>query len=120
MHDSTKAFTDWLQKELDTRGWSQSELGRRANLASATISYVLSGNTNPGFEFCKKVALAFGVSPERILRMAGLLPPEPEPTANSKEANQLFSQLTDEEQEIVLAQMRALVERRRRQEMTPG
>jgi len=33
----------WLNHELDRRGWSYNELGRRAGLSSAGVSDVLSG-----------------------------------------------------------------------------
>ena len=70
-------FVSWINDELAKRGWGYNELGRRAGLSSGGVSVVMSGRQNPGFEFCVKVAEAFGEPPETILRLAGLLPPLP-------------------------------------------
>jgi len=70
-------FITWLTKELDVRGWSNNELARRANLASSSISMVISGKRTPGVNFCTGVARAFGIPPEEVMRYAGLLPSLP-------------------------------------------
>ena len=48
--------------------------GRRAGLSQTAVSNVISGNRKAGPEFCVKVARAFGVPPEKVLRLAGILP----------------------------------------------
>jgi transcriptional regulator with XRE-family HTH domain len=63
----------WLVKELDNRGWSQRELGRRAGIAGATVSRVIAGDQNPGWDFCLAIAKAFGEEPMTVFDMAGLL-----------------------------------------------
>lgn len=105
-------LTEWLNTEIEKRTWSNRELARRAGLASSTVSDVLGERTNPGFEFCKKIASALGpgVSPELVLRKAGLLPPEPDETRSLAECHDLFAQLTDEAQIGFLAQIRAVLE----------
>lgn len=35
-------FSEWLNQEIEKRGWSYSELGRRAGISHSTISLVLS------------------------------------------------------------------------------
>jgi transcriptional regulator with XRE-family HTH domain len=107
-------FADWLLNEMQRRGLSQSELARKAGLAQATISYVLSGERNPGSEFCLGVAKALNIPPEIVFQRAGLFPGEGEETSNLKEASHLFQQLSDRQQRDILVQMRALVEERRR------
>ena len=91
-------ITQWLIEEVNKRGWSFRELGRRAGLSSGAISKVITGVSLPRWEFCRKVALAFNVPAEKVYRLAGLLPPEPEETTNMREINHLFSQLSTEDQ----------------------
>jgi transcriptional regulator with XRE-family HTH domain len=67
-------FSEWLNKQLDQRGWSQGELARRAGISQGAISNVLSGKREPGADFCMKVAQALGEAPEKVLKLAGILP----------------------------------------------
>jgi transcriptional regulator with XRE-family HTH domain len=116
MQDTPNPISDWLQSNLDRRGWSQSELARRAGLSSATVSDILSGNARPGFNFCRKVARAFELRTEEVLRIANLLDPLPPETSLFEQARYYFNQLSEDEKDIILSQMRALVERRERKE----
>lgn len=69
-------FVQWLNNAMGERGWSQSELARRAGIDQSTISRVLAGQ-GAGSEFCIGIARALGELPERVLRLAGILPPLP-------------------------------------------
>lgn len=71
-------FINWLNDELNQRGWSQRELGRRANLSSTTISDIASGKRPITFDFCNAIAVPLGKQPEEVFRLAGLLPSQPE------------------------------------------
>ncbi|MFQ5613980.1 MAG: helix-turn-helix domain-containing protein [Anaerolineae bacterium] len=103
-------FVTWLTKEIEKRGWSNSELARRANLVPSTISMVLNGDKRPGLDFCNGVARALNHPPEAIFRLAGLLPPDPDMDPEEKEALHLFRQLGDAERKRILQAMRAWVE----------
>lgn len=70
-------FKAWLAQELDRRGWSHAEMGRRAGVAQTTISNVISGNRDPGPALCRAVAKALGETEEKVFRLAGLLSPLP-------------------------------------------
>jgi transcriptional regulator with XRE-family HTH domain len=70
-------FITWLTDEIVSRGWSNSELARRAGISPAAISMVMSGQNRPGNEFCLGIARALGIPPEDIFRKAGLLPDLP-------------------------------------------
>lgn len=72
-----KDIVTWLNDELNRRGWSNSELHRRSGMANSTISMVLGGQKKPGWDFCAAIARALGEPPEKIFRLAGLLPPLP-------------------------------------------
>lgn len=66
---STKLI-DFINQELDNRGWSARELARRAGLSHATINGILAETANPGSVSCKGIARAFRVPDGRIFRMA--------------------------------------------------
>jgi transcriptional regulator with XRE-family HTH domain len=72
-------FVTWLSKEMEDRGWNNSELARRAGLVPSAVSQVIAGNRGTGPEFCRSVARALHVPPELVFRKAGLLPPLPGP-----------------------------------------
>jgi hypothetical protein len=40
-------FSEWLQAEMDKRGWSQSDLARSADLNRAVINKLLNGKSHP-------------------------------------------------------------------------
>jgi transcriptional regulator with XRE-family HTH domain len=79
----------WINKELEKRDWSHRKLAREAGVSHTHISNVLSGERNVTFDFCASIAKALGKLPEDLFRMAGLLPPLPEPE------DELLSQVTD-------------------------
>lgn len=66
---------DWLTEELNRRGWSHSELARRAGLSQVSVSGVIAGSRPATCDFCIKIATALGETPEHVLRLAGILPP---------------------------------------------
>lgn len=68
-------FSEWLNRELDKRDWQPYTLGQKANLGNSTVSRILAGSRNPGFDVCLAIAKALDERPEKILRLAGLLPP---------------------------------------------
>lgn len=67
-------FSDWLTEELNSRGWTYSELARRAEISHSTVSTVVSRASRPGPDFCLGIARAFSLPPEEVFRKAGLLP----------------------------------------------
>ena len=115
MSEQSTVLKKWIQDSLTQRGWSQSELARRAELSSTTISDVLTGSAKPGFNFCKGVARAFGVRTEKVLRLAGLLQPEPEETATITEFVYALSQLPPDEQEKLLLIAQSWIDARERE-----
>ena len=65
----------WVKSEAKKRGWTLVELARRADLHLASIHGITQRQRDTGFQVCAKIADAFTVPPERVLRAAGLLPP---------------------------------------------
>ena len=65
---------EWLNEEIQDRGWSIRELARRAGITHAAISHVLNGSRQPGSGFCTAIARALQLPAEEVFRRAGLLP----------------------------------------------
>ncbi|MCB9107634.1 MAG: helix-turn-helix transcriptional regulator [Anaerolineales bacterium] len=100
-------FNAWVEREINRRGWSHAELGRRASLAQATVSNVIAGKRAPGCEFCIKIAQAFDISPVLVLVKAGMLPPqEPNEDTATQELIELIKNLSPETRDEVLQYVR--------------
>ncbi len=110
MIDSEREFGAWLTDELERRGWSRSEAARRGGVSASMFDKVINGHAQAGPDFCNGVARAFRMAPETVFRRAGILPPLPPETAELAEAHRLFAQLPREQQELFLAQIRAVIE----------
>ena len=99
---------NWLNTQLEERGWSQRELARRTGLSHTAISTVLNSQRNPGWDFCAAIARTLGEPPENVFRMAGLLPSVSLPAYEAKEVLYLFQSLPEDLRTIALTIMRAL------------
>ena len=67
-------FSEWLQAEMDKRGWSQSDLARSADLNRAVINKLLNGKSHPQPATLEAISRALRIPLETIYRAAGLLP----------------------------------------------
>lgn len=105
----TDDLVTWITEELEQRGWSFRELGRRAGISHATISNIVSGQSRPGLDFCSSVARAFNVPAETVLRRAGLLQARSDTTPDLRELTFLYDQLEPTEQANVLRMIRGYV-----------
>jgi len=85
----------------------------KAGLGQLEFSHILSGLRSPGPDACSAIAYAFNLPEETVFREAGLLRHRIEDTPSLAEAQHLFGQLSDEDQEAFLAQMRAVLELKR-------
>jgi transcriptional regulator with XRE-family HTH domain len=72
-------FPDWLQEQLDTRGWDQAALAERSRLTNGAISHVLNGSRQAGVDFCIAIARAFGIPREEVFKVRGWLSDQPRP-----------------------------------------
>jgi transcriptional regulator with XRE-family HTH domain len=100
----------WLEEELESRGWSQRELARRAGIAHTTVSYVLAGRQAPSWDFCAAIAEALGLAPTEVFVLAGLLPPPLPAVAEETEAVAILRELDPEARAHALAMLRGLAE----------
>lgn len=101
-------LSDFLNTQLEQRGWSKRELGRRAGISSTQVADVISGRSNPGADFCISIARALGEPPEHILRLAGILPPLPPSVAGERETLTYFRHLDERLRPAILATLRNL------------
>ncbi len=67
-------FSEWLQAEMDKRGWSQSDCARAADLNRAVINKLLNGKCKAQPSTLVAIARAFKIPVEIAYRAAGLLP----------------------------------------------
>jgi transcriptional regulator with XRE-family HTH domain len=67
-------FSEWLQAEMDKRGWSQSDLARSSDLNRAVINKLLNGKSHPQPATLEAISRALRIPIEITYRAAGLLP----------------------------------------------
>jgi transcriptional regulator with XRE-family HTH domain len=97
-------FGEWLQEELEKRGWTQAELARRAKLTRGGISSLISGRNHPTAQTCVALARALDLPAETVLKVADLLPELPAPAEDPTlgELMDLMKRMTEEERREVL------------------
>jgi transcriptional regulator with XRE-family HTH domain len=79
-------FSEWLQTEMDKRGWSQSDLARAADLNRAVINKLINGKSHPQPTTLEAISRALKIPVETTYRAAGLLPPNSDNDAMLEEA----------------------------------
>jgi transcriptional regulator with XRE-family HTH domain len=66
-------FTNWLKSEMESRKMNQVELARFSGLSQGAISKVINKNYQPGPNFCKGIAKAFGIPKEVVMIKANII-----------------------------------------------
>jgi transcriptional regulator with XRE-family HTH domain len=102
-------LSDFLNDEIEERGWSKRELARRSGISSAQVTDVMNERAQAGAEFCVSVARALGEDPEDMLRLAGILPPLPPAVREEGEALRLFRSFDPQAREVILVTLRCLL-----------
>jgi len=108
-------FNEWLLKQIEKSGLSYSELGRRSGYSHARISQVVNGDLASA-DFCIAISKALTISPITALQKAGFLTPLPDDNQKEDELTYLFRQMTDRDQQLMLAQFRAVVAEHKREQ----
>lgn len=94
MYNVDVNFSDWLNEEMSKNEWSQSDLARKAGLTRGAVNHLLSGRTKtPDNETIEKLAHAFDLSPESVMRYANILPISQEQDPWVTEMSHKLSQL---------------------------
>lgn len=86
-------FAEWLQLELDKRGWSQSDCARACDLNRAVINKLLNGKCRPQPATLIAIAKGFRIPVEVAYRAAGLLPPSSDGDDATQEVVHIFKSL---------------------------
>lgn len=86
-------FSEWLQAEIDKRGWSQSDCARASDLNRAVINKLLNGKCTPQPATLMALARGFKIPVETAYRAAGLLPPSIDGSDAIQELIFLFNSL---------------------------
>lgn len=116
-------LSGWLRTELKERGLTQVQVAVYSGVGQATISDILRKGHVPKVETLFRLADYFHVSRERVLRLAGHLPPGAEPEAEGTDQEDPmveallheFRRVPDEWKEVAVqqvAQFRRLAELR--------
>lgn len=86
-------FGAWLQKQLNRRQWTQTELAKRAGVGQTTVSAWLRGARLPDALSCDKIADALFLSRDEVLARAGLRPVEHDDSDLVRELTELLRRI---------------------------
>ena len=86
------------------------ELARRSGMSHTAVAVVINGQRDPTWEFCAKIADALKMPKTELFRMAGLMEPIPEDTADEEELIYLARLLRRHDRRNLLIYAKALVE----------
>ncbi len=101
---SSKHFGNWLEREIEIRGWTMSELARRCEVSHPAVSRVVSGERGAGPELCRAIAQALEMPEERVFRIAGLLSqlPAPDDDLTFAQVYDMMNRLMPEERREIM------------------
>ena len=103
---------NYIETELRRRGWRPADLARHARITDASLSRILNESRRAGPDICRAIARALNEPPEKIFRLAGLLPPARDPGDDEEELLYHYRDLDEVGQREARAVIRALRETR--------
>lgn len=114
-------FQEWLQEQLDNRGWNMAELARRAsegtgrNIGQSAISQVMLRKNRLGVKLATAIAKALGVSEDTVLEKGGLKSPNKNTISEAgQELLNIFDRMTEDDQQLLTAHARTIDQHRNR------
>jgi transcriptional regulator with XRE-family HTH domain len=75
-YPSHMQFSEWFQRQIKRREWTQADFARRANIAQSTVSTWWTGARVPEPYSCDLIADVLGISYQEVMQVAGHLPPD--------------------------------------------
>lgn len=107
-------FVHWLEDRLNEKNWGIREAARHIGVSHPTISDILTVGKTPSFDTCIAIARTFKAHPVYVLKLAGLLPKDSTDLEDKEtgEMLMLFSQLSEDQQEQLIAMAKFFVDRR--------
>jgi transcriptional regulator with XRE-family HTH domain len=107
-------LSDLINNALKDRGWSQTKLANLAGVSKGSVSnYASDKVTTPDEDTLIKIGRVLNLSPETILRVAGLLPPKKDIDPITAQIIHLVSQMDDVDKKAVLSYCNLVVEESR-------
>jgi transcriptional regulator with XRE-family HTH domain len=100
------AFVEWINTELNQRGWSRSEAARRGGFSPSTLDKVIGGFSHPGPTLCRGLAKAFERPPDEVFRLADLLPARAASGRPVRDSRRIVYEVNTDE--VLLARYHAL------------
>ena len=107
-----------IERELQERGWSAREFGRRVGISHAHAARIVNGEVKPSLNLCNEIAEVLDTSPQDIMSRAGILPPISADDQFRQNALWLLDEAqSDETKAAILDAMRGIVngEKQRRE-----
>ena len=103
-------FSEWLQNEMNKRGWSQSDLARAADLNRAVINKLLNGKSHPQPATLEAISRALKIPLETTYRAAGLLPVNTDNDETVEEAIYVLKNIrSNQRKSTAVALLKALI-----------
>jgi len=93
----------WIEQELVERGWSAREFGRRIGVSHTHAARIVNGEVIPSLKLCNEIGRVLDVTPEEVLRRAGLLPEIPGEELTFRQILDIVKRMTVAERRDVLA-----------------
>jgi transcriptional regulator with XRE-family HTH domain len=103
-----ETLSTWIEEQLQKRDWRPADLARVAGIKDATLSRILNETRQAGPDVCNAIAKALDEPPEKVFRLAGILPPLPPPVEEEREALGLLRNLPPDLRTIALRMLRSL------------
>jgi transcriptional regulator with XRE-family HTH domain len=89
-------YAEWLQDQLNQRGWTQAKLATESGVSAGAISKTLKRrSTEPEPGTLRDIAEAFKVAPATLFRMMDWLPQQPN-VPELDDVEMLMSQMSPE------------------------
>jgi transcriptional regulator with XRE-family HTH domain len=105
-------FIKFVKTRMVELRMNQAELARKTGLSPCGISLILTKGNPPSTNTLIRFAVALNVSPEKLFRLADVLPMEPTINDNNnetwKEMQYYFAKLTPDRQDIAIGLVRSL------------
>lgn len=98
-----ETFSKWLQERINSKGYNQAELARRANVSRAAINGILTGSRGIGNDLCSAIARGLELPEIVVFIAAGIIKSPPGYNEDLEVLTDIFTQMTDDEQEEFLA-----------------
>ncbi len=113
---ASQDIVDWLEGQLADRGIYPTELARMAGIDQGIISRVLNRERKPSAETLIAIARALRVPHDEVLRIAGVLPPEPGTDSIVEEGRELLKQMNEDTKRRALRLLRSELEAQEQEE----